>query len=132
MGTIDASDAISGEVWEDTGVDCLARVVGHDGDAITQSDVESIARKVFDLSGSTPGTAVDTSAPAVASTVYDTLQTDSRWTEDSTGYNVADTVEGSVLDTGNHRYRVEYVFTPTSGEKYAVVFDIYTKALRSS
>ena len=64
--------------------------------------------------------------------MFDTLQTDSRWSEDDTGYNFRHTVGASVFSEANHHYEIEYVFTPASGEVYAVVFRTMTKTLRSS
>lgn len=110
----------------------MARITGGDGSAIGQADVASIARKVFDVRSATPETAVNSAAPVVVDSIFDTLQTDSRWSVDETGFNFADTVPASVFATGDRTYRVEYVFTPTSGQPWAVVFEPYVKKLYSS
>lgn len=127
-----ATDITKEVVWEDAGAICLARVVGVDGANITHSDVTSIARKIFDLDSSTPTTAVDTSTLTVADTVYDTLQTDDRWSKDDTGYNFLDTVAASVLTTGDHSYLVEYKVTPVAGEVYWLVYQLYARNVLSS
>ena len=130
-----ASDTIRATVWEDSGATCMARVVGQAGTAVTQASLTSIAYKVFDLDGATPDTATATGTLTVATAVYDTLQTsDSRWTVDTTGWNFLDTVAAASanLPTGDHRYRVEYVFTPASGQTFRVVFELYAKAVRGS
>ena len=122
-------------VWEDSGATLMARVVGQDAANVTQASLTSIAYKVFDLDGLTPGTATATGTLVVADTIFDTLQTsDSRWTIDSTGFNFLDVVAGAAanLATGDHRYRIEYVFTPASGQVFTAVFSLYARAIRSS
>lgn len=77
----------------------MARVAGTDNVNLTQGDVSAIRVDVYEI-GDGDYTAVDSSGaeitdgsayeiPDVSDTVYDTLQTDSRWQEDSSGYNVA-------------------------------------------
>jgi len=121
----------SGQVWEDGGATLMARILDNDGSAAQQGDISSISRDVWDLDTSTTS-AVDTSAVAVATSIYDTLQTDSRWTEDSTGYNFLDTVAAALLANGNHRYRVEYKFTPASGQVYWAVFSLWVEGVFKS
>ena len=127
-----ASDTIKASVWEDAGATCLARMVGNAGTSVTQASLTSITCKVFDLSSATPTTSIATPTVTISSAVYDTLQTDSRWTVDSTGYNFLFTVAASILTTGDHRYRVEFKFTPTSGEVFFTVFELYAQAVSTS
>jgi hypothetical protein len=68
-------------------------------------------------------------AVVVADSVYDTLQTDARWTKDSTGYNFADAIGQAFFPIGDTEYRVEYLFTPTTGATYHWVRKVYAKAL---
>ncbi len=89
------------------------------GSNISQSDISAVERKIFDADGSTPDTAEDTSDLTVASVVFDDLQTDDRWTEDSTGYNFRDTVVASLLSSPT-RYRIEYKFTGAAGEVFFI------------
>lgn len=117
-------------VWEDGDAACMARVTLN-GSNITQSTISSISRKVFDLDSATPTTAISTTTPAVASTVFNTLQTDGRWTVDAIGYNFRDTIAASVI-TDAHRYRVEYVVTGASGEKFVMVFVLVALEIYSS
>jgi hypothetical protein len=124
------TDIIRGTAWEDCDVACLARITLN-GANLTQAGVSSIARKVFDLSSSTPTTAIDSSAVTVNTSVFDTLQTDDRWTIDTTGYNFRDVVAGSILTSGN-RYRIEYVFTGASSEKFAVVCEVTAREMYSA
>ena len=128
------TDTIRVTVWEDCGATNLARLVGVDGEYITQAVVSSIQREIFDIDSATPDVAVDSAALVVADSVFDTLQTDARWpsTKDSIGYNFRDTVAGSVLSTGDHSYQVEYMFTPSSGEAYMLKFELKAKGIRSS
>jgi hypothetical protein len=129
------SDPIIATVWEDTGATCLGRFVGQDAAAITQASLTSIAYKVYNLDSATPTTATATGTLTIASVVYDTLQTsDDRWTVDSTGFNFLDTTAGAAanLATGDQRYRIEYTFTPASGEVFKGVFEPSVRAIIGS
>lgn len=119
-------------IWEDGGAQCMARVSGQDGAAITQASLSSITCKVFDISTSTPDGVVATPTVTISTSVFDTLQTDARWTKDSTGYNFRHSLAASVFATGDHVYRVEYKLAPTSGEAFWLAFELYSKALRTS
>ena len=127
-----AYEVTKGKMFEDGGVTLMARVVNNSAASITQATITGITRKVFDLDSATPDTAVNTATLTVASVVFDTLQADSRWTADSTGYNFRDAPAASIFSTGGHRYRVEYLFDPTSGEDFFVVFELTTLAVRTS
>ncbi len=116
-------------IWEDSGAYLMSRILGSDGAAIQQADVSSIAYSVYDMD--------DTSSPStgsltVANVVYDTLQTDARWTKDSTGYNFGWAAGASLFAGGDKVYTVEVAFTPASGEVYHVVFQVRTRALLRS
>lgn len=113
----------SGTAYEDGGATCMARVVGNNGANITQATINAATFKVFDLS-ELPGKQTGTGTLTVADVVFDTLQTDARWTVDSTGYNFRHTVPASAFPLGGRKYRVEYLFDPTSGEDFFVAFDI--------
>ena len=117
---------------EDTPAVCMSRVVGTDNTVVAQADISTITCAVYDLSGATPDTAVISPAQVVADTVFDTLQTDARWTEDSTGYNFRSTVAATGFPTGNHRYRVEFKFTDTSANVFWAIFEGPATALRTS
>lgn len=104
--------------WEGVSPQLMARITGNDGALITQSDITSIARTIYDLDSATPDTAIgDATAPVVAEVVFDTLQTDDMWGTDDTGYNFLDEVLGSLL-TEPHRYIVKWIFTPASGQPF--------------
>lgn len=116
-------------IYEDSGAYLMARVLGGDGSAVQQADVSSIAYSVYDSD--------DTSSPAtgtltVANVVYDTLQTDSRWTADATGYNVGWSAPASLFPTGDRVYLVEVAVTPASGEVYHLRWDVTTRPILRS
>lgn len=132
-----ATDVARSEIWEDQGCACLARVQGADGANITATDVTSFIRKVFDLSSTSPDTAVHTTTAIVSSTnAIHALATDNRWDEDGTGYNFENTVLSStvVFAKPNRRYRIQYTFTPssTSDPQYHAVFEVVTKSIRGA
>ena len=118
-------------IWEDGDVTEMARfeVAGSNG---TQSDVSTITRNIFDESSSTPRTAIASDSLTVSSVVFDTLQTDDRWSEDSTGYNFRDRIAGSNFATGEHTYRVEYAFVGANNEAFPIVFQHPAQELYSS
>lgn len=118
-------------IWEDGDATEMARfqVNGVNG---VQADVTSIVRKVFDLASDTPTTAIATDTLTVANVVFDTLQTDARWTKDSTGYNFRDRIAGTNFPTGGHTYRVEYFFTGSASESFFVVFEHPARKVHSS
>lgn len=118
-------------IWEDGDVTEMARfqVNGVNG---VQANLTSIARNIFDLSGATPGTSLGEVDIVVADSVFDTLQTDARWTKDLTGYNFRDRVPAAQFTTGGRTYLVEYLFTGTSAEKFWVVYKHPAKKIRTS
>ena len=123
-----APKVITGFVYEFNAVTCLARIVGNDGTNITQASLTGISCAVYGLGSANPDVAVATPTVTVSVAVFDTLQTNVIWTTDTTGYNFKHTVAaGADSDTepfalGNRPYRIEYLFDPTSGEDFFVVF----------
>jgi len=116
-------------IYEDTGVTCMSRILGDDAAAITQATTSSIELKTFKNISTT---ATSTTALTVANVVFDSYQTDARWSKDSTGYNFRYAVPSSVFDDGDATYRLEFKFTPTSGSDYFVVFQVDTVEVFSS
>ncbi len=119
---------ITGSVFEDGGASLMARIVGNDAANITRADTTSISRSVY-VDGTIQGTAT---AIVVADSVFDALQTDARWSVDTTGYNFRDDVAASVFATGDTLYRLEYKFTPATGEVFWVVYQEYAVAVHTS
>lgn len=128
------TDIIQAKIFEDGSADCMARITGGDGSNIMQSDVTSIAFAVFDTHGATPDTAISSGTVTVADDVFDTLQTDSRWSLDATGYNFRHDHGATVFPTGGHVYQVEYKFTSseTPAKVYWVVFELDAVKVRTS
>lgn len=102
-----------GRVLENSAATLLARVQDNDGADITAADISTITVKTYKADG----TLVATVTPTVADVVYDTLQTDARWTGDG-GYNVALPLEGTNWPEPGI-YRVIVTYTPASGYAYA-------------
>jgi len=109
-------------VIEDSAFSLLARLKAGDGDYVTQTAISSIAYSVNRLD---TGDSVGTGTLTVADVIFDTLQKDSRWTEDSKGYNFLWSVNPTLVPDGGVHYRVEVTFTPATGYPYKVIWDLY-------
>jgi len=118
-----------GSIWEDSGCFLMARILGNDGNAITQASVSSISYVIHNI---TSDVAVTSGSLTVSDVVFDTLQTDDRWTADDTGYNFGHAALASWFATPDVTYRVEYKFTPTSGQVFFAVFEVTSNALYTS
>ena len=116
-------------IYEDTAITCMARIMGDDAVRIEQADVTSITLKTFLNYGTT---ATSTTSLVVADVVFDTLQTDARWTKDSTGYNFRYQIPSSVFDTGDSTYRCEFKFDMASSPDLFVIFSVDTVEVLSS
>lgn len=106
--------------YEDSGVTLMARVVGSDGNNLTQAATTAITCKVYDGSGT------NTLSPTVtvASAIFDTLQTDARWTADATGYNFRFEVPATAFPSAKKgRHRVEFLFDQATGENFFLIFE---------
>jgi len=124
-----SSTPTNATIYEDTGVTCMSRIFGDDAAAITQGTTSAITLAVFK---NTTTAATYTASLTVADVVFNALQTDARWSLDSTGYNFRYGVVASVFDDGDATYRLEFKFTPTSGSQYFVVFEIDTVEIFTS
>lgn len=117
---------ISVVAWEGSRPFCMSRVVGADGAYVTQASISQILVKVVP--------AGDTSNPTLNVTldktevIFDALQTDARWTVDSTGYNFRHQLPADALPQGNTKYLVQYKLLD-SGENPSFLdeFEIETK-----
>jgi hypothetical protein len=124
---------IRDEFFEGQDIEPIARVVGLDGEVVVQADISSIALEVYDEDSDTPTTSVLSAVPVVASTIFDTLQVDSRWGEDDIGYNFRYAILASALTAvGGHTYRCEFLLTPSSGGPIPVVGFFKCIPLRST
>lgn len=115
-------------VWEDSGAAFMARVVGNTAANMTQASITGATVKVYDSAG----TSQLSDSMTISSVVFDTLQTDARWTVDSTGYNFLYAIADTVFTTGNESYTVEFMFDPVSGEDFPVVYEVVAKSLLGS
>lgn len=111
-------------VWEDSGCYLLARIVGNNAANVVQADISSINLCVNRKGIDTPDTTG--SAVTASSVIFDTLQTDARWTVDSIGYNFRYAVSAAELPLGSRTYLFEFKFTPASGPVFHVVFEVPT------
>ena len=99
-------------VYEDSAFSILARVNAN-GSNVTQADVSAIEYQIFPTNSTTAHTTA--TSLIVSSIVYDTLQTDGRWTSDVTGYNWKHEVANSVLVDPTKDYQFEYKVTMADG-----------------
>ena len=119
-----AAETVHSIIFEGNDATCLARIQGTDAAELTQAALTSIAYSVYDRAA--PTTSVASGAVVIATSVFDTLQTDARWTADSTGYNFRHTLAGSTFPTGGRTYMVQYKFTETGGSIAYLQFSIKT------
>jgi hypothetical protein len=106
----------------------LARVVGIDGENITQADIAAIHYSVYllddqDADSRTAVTGHSQVALGVSQVVFDTLEQDATWTVDSIGYNfrhVLDVSAHPAFPAAGRRYLIEYTLTPQSGQAILV------------
>lgn len=118
---------IRGCVNEDSAFALMQRV--SNGSDLTQADVSTIAWEVFSLADNS---SVTSGILTVSSVIFDTLQTDDRWTEDGTGYNFRHEVAETVL-TSPGRYRFEHLFTLAAGNAFFIEpFEITVNPMETS
>ncbi len=108
-------------VLEDSDFSLMFRVYGADAAAITRASLTSITYTVWDLDATDPTSSVDSGTLTVADVVFDTLQSDDRWTTDDVGYNFRHDVADTVCSTGGHTYRIEHKFTASGGQIFFLV-----------
>lgn len=125
-----SAEDVHGAVFKNGTITNLARVVGADGTNITQSDIDSGVYSIYllndqDADSRTAVTNHSAVALTIADVIFDTLQTDSIWTKDDTGYNfkhVIDVSSDVAFAIAGRRYLVEYTLTPNSGQVITVRF----------
>lgn len=107
-----------------------ARVVDKNGDVVVQADFSgSAVIRVYDLSSTTPSTAVFSNTVAVSSVVFNSLQS---WDVDSEGYNFqTEITSNNVSWEGGHLYRVSALLPHSSQGYIPVLFDITVVPLLS-
>ena len=123
------TDEITGIVYEDSTFSLMSRFTV-DGANATQSDCSSITMKAWDVDDY--DTPVLDATLTVSAVVYDTLQTDGRWSVDATGYNFRYDVADTVCTTAGTQYRFEAVVTTSGGKLPPMVWIVNCKETRSS
>ena len=112
----------------------LARVK-YQSALIVQANVTSIACKVQRWSSSDGTKTVTYERPDAPDeidpedVIFDTLQTDDRWTADSTGFNFAVTVPASAFP-GPDQYFVLFTITTTAGAVIQIPYEVPAISLR--
>lgn len=97
----------------------LARVTGFSGSILDPANVTDIEYEVIDTVTDEIVEGDDLLASAV---MFDTLQTDGRWTLDSIGYNFRHLMDGAAFPVGGRRYRVEYTIHVDDGTAVVVAY----------
>lgn len=117
---------------ENNPVVLMDRIQGEDATDMQQADVTAISYRVFQYDTEanartgTSGTEVGTSASlTVSSVIFNTLQTDARWTADTEGYNFRFTLPGTRLPAGGKYYGVEVVVDPAGAGEEDFMLDTY-------
>ena len=109
----------------------LARVVGSDAQPIVQADVASAEYSLYrldhqDADSRQAVTGHDGVSLTVSEVIFNSLQTDSLWTVDSTGYNFRHVLDVSAnqafANVGS--YLVEFQLTPGTGQVILVRFRV--------
>jgi hypothetical protein len=127
----DAAD-IYGAAFKHGSATLLARVVGAGGANIVRADISAIRYTVYLLDDQDPDARTGVTghidvALSVAAAVFNSLQTDPRWTVDATGYNfchVLDVSAHQAFTIAGRRCLVEYRLTPSVGQVIVVRFRI--------
>ena len=127
-----ASD-IYGVVFKNGSATLLARVVGGDDTPVQQADIDSAEYSVYLLDEDDPDAATvvtghDGVSIDVSSLIFDTLQTDSVWDVDETGYNLKHVLDVSAEEAfteAGRSYRIVLELTPTSGQVILVRFRVH-------
>ena len=147
-----AAKVVFGEAFEGHTVVLMARVVGADGSPLVAADLTSIKYEVWSIpipteydlrdarskyvTVSVPEKVTSETTLTVADVIFDTLQTDPRWTKDSTGYNFAVEMPDDAFDVipldqypKAQWHEVAVRFVPTDGEPFAAAFKVAVKSL---
>ena len=114
------------EALANTAVYLMADVRWTDGTRITQATTDSVVCRSVDLDDTS--TAISQPDITVSTSVFDSLQTDSRWTVNASGYNFGFILPGSAIPSARKTYLVTFDFVPTSGETVRHAWRITTEA----
>jgi len=125
----DAFD-IHGQVFKNGTATLLDRIVGADGTAFVQADLTAIEYTVYLLDDQDPDSRTEITghtgvAVVIATSVFDTLQTDDMWDVDDTGYNFRYTLSLATVTPfaiAGRNYLVEFTFDPVAGQNFFARF----------
>lgn len=109
-------------VYEDGSASIMARLYGGSGTAVTQASLTMITLRQY--VADTNEEAWVPTYPAISTVVFDTLQTDARWTKDATGYNFRQDFDAGTFVGPDLRYRMEWTFVPASGGSWKLPIDV--------
>ena len=101
-------------VNEGTSPTVMGRFLIHDGSVAQQADITSVGYKVYDVDDPS-SVIIEDAAVDVSAVFYDTLQTDSRWTLDSTGFNFAWAAPVTACPDGGKTYIAQFTTQPDVG-----------------
>ena len=104
--------AFCAKVNEDSSFSVMGRIYVA-GELWTQSDIVAISFKIWNSSN----VEVSSGDLVVSDVVFDTLQTDGRWKNDSIGYNFRHDNDHTVL-TEADTYRIEYRVVTAAGSNF--------------
>lgn len=142
-----AAKVTKGIVFEGGSFVLLARILGADGEPVVQASFTNIKYEVWSIpvpleerrgdwttkfvNVDIPANEVNETAMVIADVIFDTLQTDDRWTVDTTGYNFAFEAPAATLPASDLEdypqipwYNVVVKFTPAVGEVFFAQFNL--------
>jgi hypothetical protein len=123
---------IDGSAFKNGSATLMARIVNATGANITQNDISSVHYCIYLLDDQDPDlrtvvTGHDNTVLSVATVLFTSLQTDTLWTVDTTGYNfrhILDVAVHPAFSIAGRRYLIEYRIQPSSGQVILVRFRI--------
>lgn len=118
---------VSAVIWEDSSPVMMGRITNYSASNITQASCSAITYEVTDTTA--PDTIAASGTLTISSVIYDTLQTDSIWTLDSTGYNFKWIAPASLFPLGKRTYIAEVIIDVTSGDDLIAPFKITTREI---
>jgi hypothetical protein len=128
----DAQD-IHGTVFKNGSAILLARVVGAAGAVVTQGDIASLKYSIYlldddDPDCQTPVPGHTDVALSVSAVLFNILQTDALWTQDTGGYNfkhALDVAAHPAFAVAGRHYRIVYELAPAAGQVILVRFRVH-------
>lgn len=120
---------IRGQVFAGIPIAILARVDNlTNGEPLLVADVSQVSYDVFDTEGTAPTVAIGSGNLTVAEVIH-ALKRDSRWGEDSIGYNFSYIAPATIFPQPGKTYAVRFLFfTGSSSPSAVLVYNIYVLA----